>query len=395
MSAPSSSWQSDDNLMNHQPSPISTAILSAQQWETLDFEDIEKELANKLSDDDIYAILKCINAQDVLKRLSLAGCINISGMGLEPLRGSVVLEQIDLSRTDIRDPAWNSNSYHLNPRISALSEEIVVNLLDSIVNKDGCSLKYILFPRMWRDGAFVSLSIRDFRARYNQMHNNRMLKCSKCSVSMGDELEWLVGRDTRVTHRFKDSCQKNTCYSCLKPFCAGCLIDDDESSFPEFLQLCGTCDRDYCADCSPTLACSTPGCGDGGDGLTCSACMATCGSCKKKVCKDFCFHFCDGCGRGACRSCMHYNECSGNNCGKAHCHDCFDGEEYNVHYCEGCNATICFDCELANKEIGSGLYCENLDRELATFRGYNASGEDSENSGEDSESSQDTDEEVS
>ena len=301
MSAPSSSWQSDDNnLMHHRLSPISTAIVSAQQWDTLDFEDIEKELANKLSDDDIYAILKCINAHDVLKRLSLAGCINISGMGLEPLRGSVALEQIDLSRTDknIDDPAILSYPYP-NPRMSVLSEEIVVNLLDSIVNKDGCSLKYILFPQMWRDETFVSSVIGDFRTRYNQMYQNRQLECSKCNRSMGDELEWLVGRDTRVTHRFRDSCQKNTCYSCLKTFCAECLDDDDESDFPEFLKLCGTCDRDYCADCSLTLPCSTPGCGDGGDGLTCSGCMATCDTCKKKVCKEFCLHFCNGCDRSA------------------------------------------------------------------------------------------------
>ena len=178
LSAPSSSssWQSDDNLMHHRLSPISTAIVSAQQWDTLNFEDIEKELANKLSDDDIYAILKCINAHDVLKRLSLAGCINISGMGLEPLRGSVALEQIDLSRTDknIDDPAILSYPYP-NPRMSVLSEEIVVNLLDSIVNKDGCSLKYILFPQMWRDETFVSSVIGDFRTRYNQMYQNASL----------------------------------------------------------------------------------------------------------------------------------------------------------------------------------------------------------------------------
>ena len=46
----SSSWQ-NDNLM-HRQSPISKAIVSAQQWDILDFEDVEKELANKLTDDD-------------------------------------------------------------------------------------------------------------------------------------------------------------------------------------------------------------------------------------------------------------------------------------------------------------------------------------------------------
>jgi len=50
-SAPSSSWK-NNNLM-HRPSPISTSIISASQWDILDFEDIEKELTSKLTDDDI------------------------------------------------------------------------------------------------------------------------------------------------------------------------------------------------------------------------------------------------------------------------------------------------------------------------------------------------------
>ena len=74
-SAPSSSWRNNDLM--HRLSPISTAIVSAQQWDILDIEDIEKELANKLMDDDIYAVLKCISARDVLKRLKLCGCIYI------------------------------------------------------------------------------------------------------------------------------------------------------------------------------------------------------------------------------------------------------------------------------------------------------------------------------
>ena len=75
-SSSSSLWQTDYEVM-HRLSPISKAVISASQWETLDFEDIERELANKLTDNDISAVLKSINAQDVLKRLKLCGCINI------------------------------------------------------------------------------------------------------------------------------------------------------------------------------------------------------------------------------------------------------------------------------------------------------------------------------
>jgi len=65
----------------------SKAILSAttftindvqQQLQVLDFGDIEKSLAARLSDDHITTILNCINAQNNLKTLKLAGCININ-----------------------------------------------------------------------------------------------------------------------------------------------------------------------------------------------------------------------------------------------------------------------------------------------------------------------------
>jgi len=126
----------------HRLSPISKAIISAQQWDTLDFEDIEKELANKLTDNDISAILKSINAQDVLKKLKLCGCINIEGHGLSPLRGSVVLEQIDLSTVGKHE----NSEIKPQPKIS---QEVVMPILESIISTYGCSLKHIEFPSKW------------------------------------------------------------------------------------------------------------------------------------------------------------------------------------------------------------------------------------------------------
>ena len=94
LSAPSASWL---NVQNRGASEISAAIVSAlnNNWDEIDFvEDID--LAKKLSDDDVGALLVCIDAENKVKRLKLTGCVNITGRGLEPLRGSVVLEQIDL-----------------------------------------------------------------------------------------------------------------------------------------------------------------------------------------------------------------------------------------------------------------------------------------------------------
>ena len=80
LAAPSSSWQNkNNNSMHSQSSSTSKAIVATQQWDTLDFEDIEKSLAKRLSDNDLYAVLQCINAQDMLKKLKLTGCVNITG----------------------------------------------------------------------------------------------------------------------------------------------------------------------------------------------------------------------------------------------------------------------------------------------------------------------------
>ena len=83
-------------FMQEELSDYSKAILSSLEWDVLDFEDIEKSLAVKLMDDDLHAVLKCISAHDVLKKLKLSGCIN-TGYSLEPLRSSTVIELIDLS----------------------------------------------------------------------------------------------------------------------------------------------------------------------------------------------------------------------------------------------------------------------------------------------------------
>jgi len=152
--APSSSWQ-NNNLM-HRPSPISTAIISSSDWGTLDFMDVEKSLAGRLSDYDMFAILQCINAQyDVIKKLKLTGCVNLTGQGLSPLRGSVVLEQIDFSllkRYQKPDPYFSKSKMN-----HSLSKDAVI--LDSIVSTSGCSLKHILGKKTIQTHHYANLQI--------------------------------------------------------------------------------------------------------------------------------------------------------------------------------------------------------------------------------------------
>jgi len=129
----------DENSTNKR----SSAIVGSH-WDTLDFGGIENELAVKLSDDDIKKVLLCIDAVNKVKRLKLTNCVNITGAGLEPLRGLAIIEQIDLSLV----------GEHQRPNISPephISCSHVLPILDSIIEREGRSLMHLQFPSVWRD----------------------------------------------------------------------------------------------------------------------------------------------------------------------------------------------------------------------------------------------------
>jgi len=85
------------------PSAITRTILSPMTedekniWEEINFDDNDSFLCACLTDNDVAGMLVCINAVKELKRLYLANCISITGRALEPLRGSNIIEAIDLS----------------------------------------------------------------------------------------------------------------------------------------------------------------------------------------------------------------------------------------------------------------------------------------------------------
>jgi len=97
MTASSESWTNNNFSIVREHQQSTAAILKSEEWDVLDFEDIEKSLVVKLTEDDIGVILMFINAKQKLKKLKLSGCIHITGSCLEVLRGSTVIEHIDLS----------------------------------------------------------------------------------------------------------------------------------------------------------------------------------------------------------------------------------------------------------------------------------------------------------
>ena len=144
-----------NNENNNLPNENSySSIAAADDWSTLDFGEIEKDLAARLSDDDISAILQHIDAVNKLKRLRLTNCTKITGVGLEPLRGSTIIEQIDLSLTNDGesprlDPEPSVSCELVLPILDSIIAEHVLPTLDSIIARE-CALKYLQFPYKWR-----------------------------------------------------------------------------------------------------------------------------------------------------------------------------------------------------------------------------------------------------
>lgn len=129
------------------------------------------------------------------------------------MRGSVVLEQIDLSLV----------GKHENPEIvdpeSKISQELVISILDSIISSDGCSLKYIKFPQEWRGNGMYGLTM-EFRERYIRSFDER---CNEALL-----------KTNATTWMSVYGYQNKMCYGCLKPFCENNRCIDNEDSFLKF-----------------------------------------------------------------------------------------------------------------------------------------------------------------
>ncbi|KAL3807030.1 hypothetical protein ACHAXA_004779 [Cyclostephanos tholiformis] len=135
------------------PSTMIDAIIASRAggsskspWEIIDFFDIEKSLQVRLTDDDLYGILTCVDAVSTLKKLKLTHCIQVTGLGLEPIRRSVILEQLDLSQVGEHELPYFTGNMQL------ICEETVLPILDSILDSNG-ALKHLEFPKRCIAGA--------------------------------------------------------------------------------------------------------------------------------------------------------------------------------------------------------------------------------------------------
>jgi len=183
-------------------------------------------------------MLRGIDAVNNLHILKLAGCVNISGSGLDTLRSSVAIEQIDLSLV----------GKHESPIIEPeplLFEDVLIPILDSIINR-GSSLKQLEFPKNWRNSKSTSMTL--FLDRYDDYLMSQRYYCFKCDTLLTGGREWT----SPIVAPHQNGTQNCTCTLCLKHFCYNCTEEDGS----EFASWCTKCEKLYCEECSPSTECS-------------------------------------------------------------------------------------------------------------------------------------------
>uniref|UniRef100_A0A7S2P497 Uncharacterized protein n=1 Tax=Skeletonema marinoi TaxID=267567 RepID=A0A7S2P497_9STRA len=300
----------------------SSSAIAGNQWDVLDFGDIEKDLAAKLSDEDIRGVLLSIDAVNNLKKLRLTNCIHVTGVGLEPLRGSTIMQQINLSLVG------DHESPKLDPEPPISCAE-VIPILDSIIERrEDCSLEYLQFPKVWRKERNTESDFHAFLTRFNNYLSSRADVCLKCSCNLSENNEIqmidLAGSEYGT--------QNYTCYDCMNmnKYCYEC----EDHLFGCYIRLCHRCEKSYCAHCQTVDYC-------------------TC--CGFSYCVD-CIDFkqCSQCEENTCLDCIPGVRCH-NNCGKIWCIPCVeDGDAFSR--CDSCNEAYCVDC--CNSDIHAVKFCD-------------------------------------
>lgn len=268
-------------------------------------------------------MLVCANAVNNVKKLKLRYCFGITGRGLEPLRGSTVLEEIVLERVMCSDS---------NMKTSIISEAAVIPILDSIVEKSGNSLKQISLPKIWCRQPNPVLD--QFLLRFNQMMNNRQLPCSVCAEAVRgtDQNPWINNNGPNY------GLQNHTCRDCKKQFCMNC----EGTNMPHF---CGYCQKKVCTGCRTIRNCA--GCNVG----CCNFCnhFEECQDCHRPFCDcrtldDYsCVaHTCDICDRTRCFQCVPIVSCE--TCDRSTCNQCNDNTGNDVRHCGECGIASCSSC---------------------------------------------------
>lgn len=252
---------------------------------------------SSITDDQLRVFLKNVNAKEHTLLLSLVGCRNVQGPGLEPLHGSKVLQDIDLR---VRGSLPRQGETLHGP--SGLMEDCVARILVSMLPLH-CEQqdRGVVWSEEETNVALRRVAIRPLTL--SSTTATTLGRFSRYSPTLSrffryyDSLKRVLPSDPS---RKKSS---NPCSLCsVQTTCIGEIL------------RCSTCEQYYCKPCAIPKQCSE--CSK----LKCQWCsnVVTCASCNKQSCAS---HGYEGCG----------------GCEKVFCFDCHGELEFcvvcNEHYC--------------------------------------------------------------
>lgn len=307
-------------------------------WKDIDFAEVSPTKSRQLSDRSLEAFLTAVNAREVTESLSLMGCTAIQGSGLEPLRRSQCLEQVDLRRT--REEATTVGE-------TGLDDGTVIDVLSTMAPLSGVDhgttgLKIVKFRKQQEGNEegnhfyeCFSPIIEDFYCSLHdsladQVERNRV-SCASCSVPLIDRLVPKVYFDYLAHIGYCAQCKTHTC---------------GEGDCRHAGGICGVCMDQKCVDCGDVFMCILCGgdyCMECKESFVCPSCNYTfCSDCEVEVSCGLCDQ------HKSCTECIIDGElmlCEG--CDVFCCRDC-----RLVEFCQGCERTICSECALLGKDLG-------------------------------------------
>mmetsp|Transcript_37822 Transcript_37822/g.76967 ORF Transcript_37822/g.76967 Transcript_37822/m.76967 type:complete len:323 (+) Transcript_37822:269-1237(+) len=244
-------------------------------WTTLDFGRLEKEVKERLTDKPLETLLSKVNAGKVTTDLILYGCNGVTGTGIKPLRGSTVLESIDLRfwegecRSNCRLPHYEVISgviRSMSPFVAYKKEGgIKVLKLDYVRQVYPGGRPYN--PRTGEAGEreltedeklhnMISKSMSNLEYAFCGALAARMKErgtaCDCCSKSMYERMVTSSNDKYSETEFYECTAAWSICFSCKGAFCGegGCRKT----------QFCFTCCERECTGCSTMSTCGKYAC---------------------------------------------------------------------------------------------------------------------------------------
>ncbi|KAL7446469.1 hypothetical protein ACHAXM_010485 [Skeletonema potamos] len=286
-------------VIEHDQKQIFRGCLSKQlkeyyngRWETLDFVDVPLSLASRLTDDDLAAILLCVDAKHNIQQRKLTHCTNIVGYGLEPLRQSTVLEKLNLGLVrQFEAPYWLQISIGRSEFLfddAKLSEDPVCDLIDSILREEGNSFKRLQYPYKWSNKSsepdtivpmYDKQVLRSERMRqFVDDHGAVVNKFACCMYfGFGDKKEFSYDRlnwDSDLVDACI-ACHGKTyavCSNCNDIVCFECC-ETEECEVCHIINYCPRCCRDNVISENAVTWCG-------------SNCPSYCSSCRVRSCRN-------------------------------------------------------------------------------------------------------------